>query len=506
MSTRAPTTIPHIAELTPWRRHLAALAIAFVAILLIFARDAAHLVTIWWTSSTFNHCLLIVPIIGWLVQQRAAVLATLTPNSWTPGLLLVGVGAASWLLGDAAGVSLLRHTGLIVILQGCTVALLGREVAHTLLFPLAYMLFLVPAGEELVPFLQGVTARLSMAMLGWTGIPAHMEGVFITTPGGYFEVAEACSGVKFVVAMLALGVLVAALGFRTWPRRIAFVVAALIVPVLANGVRAFATIYVASRTSAAAAGDFDHVVYGWFFFAIIIAALLGGAWQFFDRAADEDDLALVSANTGDAPALSLMLALCVGLAITPTIWSAAASANARSLDLPAFAAPQIAGWTLVERRGTPTWTPRFAGADRFSVKRYRDVRGAEVDLVVAVYAWQSEGRELVGFGQGATPPESGWSWSEALSPPANGRADRIVSGGVTREVLSFYRVGDVVTGNDAKVKLATLKARLQGGRQAGAAVLISSVPSNDADPRIALDAFTAALGPIDAFTARVTGG
>jgi len=56
---------------TAWRRHLGALGVAAAAILLLFATDAAHMATIWWTSSTFNHCLLILPIIGVLDAERA---------------------------------------------------------------------------------------------------------------------------------------------------------------------------------------------------------------------------------------------------------------------------------------------------------------------------------------------------------------------------------------------------------------------------------------------------
>lgn len=503
MSSAASAVTLAAFDATPWRRHLVALGTTTAIVLLLFARDVAQMAIIWWTSSTFNHCLLILPILGWLVWQRAPAIANLVPATWPVGLLLVGAGAASWLLGDAAGVSLLRHAGLIVILQGCVATLLGRDISRALLFPLTYALFLIPVGEELVPVLQGVTAKISMFLLSIVGIPAYMEGVFITTPGGYFEVAEACSGVKFLVAMFALGVLVAALCFRTWPRRIAFIVAALVVPIFANGVRAFATIYVAGRTSAAAAGDFDHIVYGWFFFAIIIAALLGTAWRFFDRPVDEEVVVRRSVQS-PGPKLPLAIGLCLGLAAVPILWSAAGSASARSLDFPAASLPRVAGWTRVEPAGQPAWTPRFAGADRLLLGRYRNNAGDAVDLVIAVYAWQAEGRELVGYGQGAVSPEGGWSWSEAARPPVGGRADRIVSQGVTREVLTFYRVGRVTSGDAVEVKLATLKARLLGGRQTGVAVLMSSIPGDDA-PRATLDGFARALGSVEALAARQGG-
>ena len=131
--------------------------------------------------------------------------------------------------------------------------------------------------------LQAITAEIAIALTHASGVPARIEGIHIHTPAGLFIVAEACSGVKFLIAMVTLAVLVCFTRFESWPRRIAFLAACIIVPILANGVRAWATIYVAQYVGAEQATGFDHLVYGWIFFAIVVAALLGGAWRFFER-------------------------------------------------------------------------------------------------------------------------------------------------------------------------------------------------------------------------------
>ncbi|MGE4324367.1 MAG: exosortase A, partial [Sphingobium sp.] len=240
-------------DLTGWRGHLTALAVVAFAILALFVADARDMVSIWWNASTFGHCLFIPFLIGWLVQQRLPGLRQLQPVAWAPGLLWLGLGALAWLMGAAAGVALIRHGALIVMLQGAVIALLGPAVARGLLFPLFYAFFMVPFGEEFVPALQMVTAHLSMFFLDHAGVPAHMDGIFITTPTGYFEVAEACSGAKFLIAMTAYGALVCNICFATWPRRLIFMTGALALAVLANGVRAFATILVAHFTTVDAA-------------------------------------------------------------------------------------------------------------------------------------------------------------------------------------------------------------------------------------------------------------
>jgi exosortase A len=502
----ATLTFPRAATApAPWRAHLAALALAWLLLLALFHKDAAHIVSIWWNDATFNHCFLILPLIGWLVAQRLAELRRLEPAASWPGLLLVGAGAAGWLLGDAGGVSFARHAGLVVMLQGASVALLGRNVARGLAFPLFYALFLIPAGEALVPAMQTLTARIATALLGLSGVPAHLEGVFITTPAGYFEVAEACAGARFLIAMVAFGALVANVCYRSWTRRAAFLAIAVVVPVLANGVRAWGTIYVAERTSLTWAAGFDHVVYGGIFFALVIALILALGWRYFDREAGDPwfDPDAMPKQRG-AP-LNLVAAAILAVAALPVAWSTMVSAAGTRAAPFAIALPEVPGWTRVAPGND--WRPHFAGADRTAFARYRDGAGRIVDLAIILYTRQGEGRELVGFGQGAVAPNGAWAWTADAPAPPDGKAERIASHGLEREVVSFYRVGTILTGSGARVKLETMKTRLIGGPQRALAVLVSApAPARGVSARPAIDAFLAALGPIAPLADRAGGG
>ena len=492
-------------ERRAWRRHLVALGSVWTAILALFHRDGVHLVSLWWESSTFNHCLLIPPIIAWLVWQRLPELRQLEPRAWPAGLVPLGLGATAWLLGEAGGLALARHAGLILMLQGATIACLGRAVTRGVTFPLFYAFFLIPVGEQLVPALQTVTARLATAMLGLSGVPAHLEGVFITTPGGYFEVAEACAGVKFLIAMVALGALVANVCFRRWPRRLAFLVACVVVPILANGVRAWGTIHIAQRTSLSFAASFDHVVYGGIFFALVIALILAAAWRFFDRGADDPWFDPAAMRTNRPSPLPAVVAAAVALAAVPMLWMGAIAAAAAQPVPSTIAFPEMAGWQRVA--AGRDWRPAFARADAFAMARYRDGEGREVDVAVAVYARQSEGRELVGQGNGAAPTDGAWAWTADAPAPPGGRAERIASHGVAREVVSFYRVGDVLTGSGTRVKLETMRVRLLGGRQRAVAVLVSAPSAaTGVSARPAIDDFLRAFGPVEAFADRAAGG
>jgi hypothetical protein len=110
--------------------------------------------------------------------------------------------------------------------------------------------------------------------------------VFIDTPVGLFEVAEACSGVKFLIAMVALGTLVAHLWFASPRRRAVSCLRPWSFRCSPTACGPWGTIYVAQSRGVAFAAGFDHIVYGWIFFAIVMAAVLGIAWRFFDRSQD----------------------------------------------------------------------------------------------------------------------------------------------------------------------------------------------------------------------------
>lgn len=488
-----------------WRRHGAALAAVAAALLVLFGGDVAALVATWWTSTTFGHCFFIAPIIGWVVWQRRGELARLTPAAWWPGLVLVAVGAAGWLAGDAASVAFARQFGLVVMLQGACVTLLGPNVARGLAFPLGYAVFLVPFGEWLEAPLQMVTVRLVMPLLSLVGMPATSDGVMIHAGRYYFEVAEACSGAKFVIAMVAFGVLVADVCFTSWRRRAAFMAAAVIVPVLANGVRAFATIWVADLTSVETAAGFDHIVYGWLWFGVVMAATLAIGWRWFDRPADApafDPAALqrpVRRRRTLAPAALLVIAV----AAAAPAWSALASRGAAALpahlDL-----PDIPGWRRVPLSSRAPWQPSYPGADHHLIGRYADAAGHRVDIGIAVFARQREGSELIAYGTGAEG-DGRWLRVADLPPIAGGSAMRITAPGpIDRIVATWYRIGGTVTASPAEVKLLTLKARLTNGDQRAVAIHLSVEGASAADAAVSIRAFLAATGPVGRIGDEVT--
>lgn len=496
-----------------WKPSLALLALAWASNLLLLLPDWTAMADQWWNISTYNHVLLVPVIVAWLVHERVPHLAKLTPQAWWPGLVLAAGAGFLWVLGEFSGLSMARQLAAVALLVCSVLALLGPRVGAVLAFPLAYAIFLVPIGDELIPPLQMITAAITIALVHLSGIPAVIDGVFIDTPAGLFEVAEACSGVKFLIAMIAFGVLAAGVCFKGWPRRLLFMAVCLVVPVLANGVRAWATVFAAQHVGAEAASGFDHIVYGWFFFAIVIGLILALSWRFFDRPLDQPavDLDRIAASPllarlenlhiGAAPALlGLMAVLIAGQG-----WAHAA--DRLSAPLPsAIALPEVRGWHRVPYAPVVPWEPRANGADHRLLGRYVDAGGRQVDVFLAVYASQDEGREAGGFGQGALPPDRSWAWQSPGPAMANARSDRLLTHvDVRRLAYSWYRTGDLLTGSNARLKLANMADRLLLRARPTTMLIVSAEERNGHPAQEATDAFLRAVGPVDRWMDRTAG-
>ena len=503
----ASLTLPPLA----WQRPLAQLGAVWCALIALLHADWADMFAQWWDISTYNHILLVPPIVAWLVQQRADGLARLTPLPWWPGLLLFAAAAAVWLLGSFAGLAILRQIGAVSLLVAAVPALWGPRVSAGLAFPLGYMLFLVPFGEELVPPMQMVTAAMTVGLVHLSQIPATIDGVFIDTPAGLFEVAEACSGVKFLIAMLAFAVLTAHVCFRDWRRRLAFLVFALAVPIVANGVRALATIFAAQYVGVERAAGYDHIIYGWVFFGLVIAATLAASWRFFDRPPGDplidSDALLASPLLGrlatcrtDALRMAVCLAATVSLMLA---WSGAAERLSAPLPKQIFL-PQVKGWARADYAPSARWEPRAGGADHRLLGSYADSRGRRVEVFLALYASQTKGKRATGFGEGALRADSGWAWLKPGPAVEQGKSDWLLGPGrVERMVLTTYRTGDLLTGSAPRLALANMADRAALRARPTAMLILSAEnsPGQPADESIA--AFRQSTGPLSPWVDRI---
>ncbi|MDZ4308055.1 exosortase A [Allopontixanthobacter sp.] len=496
-----------------WRVPLVHLVLAWAGLLGLAYRDWLTMAEKWWNISTYSHVLFVPLIIGWLGWTRRGALAQLTPSPWWPGLIALGGAMFLWLLGTIAGVNTASQLGAVAMLPAGVAALLGPRATAALLFPLCFMLFLVPFGDELVPGLQMITARLVIELTQWSGIPAVIDGVFIDTPAGLFEVAEACSGVKFLVAMVALGVLVMHTCFLSWKRRAVFMAAAIALPILANAVRAWGTIYIAQSQGIEFAAGFDHIFYGWIFFALVVLMLLAAAWRWFDRSPDlvgPDVAAIVRSPLLTGLSRLTMhgtgaLGGVLGLGLLFAAWAALAAGGEARLP-ERIALPEVPGWDRVDYTPAAAWEPRASGAQHRLLGRYRNGAGQEVDVFLAVYALQDDGREASASGEGALRPDTPWRWLAPGQGTAEVRADYLLAyGRVKRLAETSYRTGDLTTGSNARLKLATMANRLLLRREPTILAILSAEQAEDQEAAQSIAAFRRDMGDEGEWMDRIAG-
>jgi|TARA_R100000501_G_scaffold13654_5_gene25050 exosortase A len=493
---------PLVSQSPAWRLSLTVWGGLVLAILALFWRDALGIFDAWWNNSIYQHCLLVPPIIAYLVWQRRREVAALTPRPFLPAAALLLLGGVGWLLGEVAGVALVRHTALVGMLMVSVPLVLGLTVARGLLFPLFYAIFMIPFGDQLVPFLQMITAEMSIFLLDLFEVPAFIDGVFIQIPTGAFEVAEACSGVRFLVAMVAFATLVAHLCFKSTFRRIACVVCAVALAIIANGIRAWGTIYIAHLTTPAFAKGVDHVVYGWFFFAIVMAVVLGVGWFFFDRPVDDPAfdparLQRVAPRVPAPPAFMIAaIAGLVAIAAAP-VYSMVVVEGGTDDIVARVDMPEVPGWTKVARNGSD-WTPLYDNSDAQAWQSYADGEGRRVDLYIAIYDSQGPDHEMIVYGNGLIEPDGDWSWSRDIANPPGGRGVQLQRRPWIRDVWQYYLIGDELMGSDYAAKLALLKTRLFGG-PGRVATLVVSTERTDASDRgqDAIADFVTAMGAPD---------
>lgn len=495
-----------------WQTALVRLALVWAVLLGVFAPDWAAMARQWWDISTYNHIVLIPVILGWLVWQRWPELQKLEPEIWWPGFVLFAGAAFLWLLGAMSGLDIARQAAAVAMLGAVVPLLLGVRVAAGLAFPLAYMVFLIPVGEELENMLQMVTAEITVALTHLSGIPAAIDGVFIDTPAGLFEVAEACSGVKFLIAMIAFGVLAANVCFVSWRRRMALMAACLVVPIVANGIRAWGTIYAAQFFGVEVAAGFDHIVYGWIFFAIVLILVIAGAWRFFDRSphAPVIDAKALAASPWlarlETPAIAGGKALAVLLLLLVAVRGWAYTADTLAAPLPQqIDLPSVPGWTRVDYTPHIWWEPCAQGAEHRLLGRYQDGQGRQVDVFVALYSRQGEGREAGGFGQGALMPESPWAWQAPGPDFGEGRSERLLGGGTDRRLaVTWYRNGDLLSGSNARLKLAVMANHLSFHVQPTMMLILSAQDTAHGPAEEAIRRFRASTGPLAPWMDRMT--
>lgn len=516
-----------------WRATLSLIVVAWLAILGVYWQTAASLVAIWERSETFAHGFLILPISLWLIWRKRRDVATMTPAPDLLGFVLLGGAGLAWLVAAAGQVQVVQQYAMVAMLPAAVIAIAGREVAWRLLFPLAFLFLGVPIGETLVPPLMIWTADFTVTALQLTGIPVLREGTFFTIPSGHWSVVEGCSGLRYLIASTTVGVLFAYLNYTKFSKRVYFVIASIIVPIIANGMRAYMIVMIAHLSEMKYALGIDHIIYGWVFFGIVMLLLfwVGSFWRDPELATDvpasssgsrwlkRTRLAGAGAQRSVATGANgrrAAEAACLAVIVAAAVWVAGAAWINRinlSRSEAVLAAPiPAAGWALAPKQVTD-WRPHYQGARQSEFLTYRK-GDREIALYLGFYRNQRAGAELV-TSTNIMIVQKHPEWNnmgdlhrvETLGEdgPVEIRQSKLKSPNQRLLIWDWYRISGRDLTNPYLGKLLLARDRLLARGDDSAAVIIATPYVDKEEPAIAtLREFVHDMLPsIDAALARV---
>jgi len=373
-----------------------AIAIAVLAPFFLYAETARSIVAIWDSSETFAHGYIIVPISLWLIWKRRALLARMTPAPFWPALVALALCGFGWLLAEMGDVQVVRQYAYAAMLPLAVLAVCGLRISWAIAFPLAFLLLAVPFGEVFIDPLINVTADFTVWALQMTGIPVLRDGSNFSIPSGNWSVVEACSGVRYLIASFTLGSLYAYLTYRSRKRQLLFVLLSILVPILANGMRAYMIVMIGHLSDMKLATGFDHIIYGWLFFGLVMFIMfwVGNRWREDISAADIADEAALSAGPSRAASSAEVAAAAVAVIACLAFWPLYASVSLRAgaHDAPVSLQDLRLAWK--PGKNFTSWTPRLnRGVASFSQTLEQD--GQRVGLLVRYYRNQPRGTGLI---------------------------------------------------------------------------------------------------------------
>lgn len=235
----------------------------------------------WASDDNYSHGFLVPFISGYLVYMRLPELKAAEVKSSNGGLLLVLLGIAMLLLGWTATEYFSMRSSLVVILAGCVLYLLGWDIFKILLAPLAYLVLMVPIPAVIYDAaafpLKLFVTKVSVIALKSLGVVIWQEGNILMFPNITLEVADACSGLRSIMSLLALGAAYALVLYSKTRDRVILIFSTLPIAVFTNCLRVIATGILAQYFGAAAAEGFFHEFAGFFVFAgaVVMFVALG---------------------------------------------------------------------------------------------------------------------------------------------------------------------------------------------------------------------------------------
>jgi len=495
------------------------LLLLFCLVLMLYREVLRTLPAMWISHDRLEGFL--VPLVSlflvWRTRHQLAALP-LTP-SLIPGASVLVLAGILLLLAKVGAAYILQEISLLFAIIGLVLLLLGPTHLRALSLPIGLLGFMLTIFEDIVtplhwPF-QLITARQGAVLLNFIGLPALLDRQFIILPHITLEVARVCSGVNYLISVLAIALPLAHLLLRSWLGRIALILSAVAIGIVGNWARIVLIALWSTHGGQGLHGPF-HVLQGMFVAWVGYIFLFFGSWLFcrverrlLPCPSERSLSALVAKATGAVtlPRKSLhsftawhrawVVAVVVLTTLSVYLFFHAERPTPLQMDLVAFP-PQIDEWTgqTLPIQDAPV---RVGGADTELFRAYRNRNGDAVHLYVGYLSSQGPGKKIP---NDATTELHGHANRAAVrlgtgeSIVINDR--REAAGQVAGRLLFWYQADGHIIADRYRMKLATIRRSLLFGRTHAAFVAVQLHSQGDRDserPSKESEGFVRALVP-----------
>lgn len=253
--------------------------VALTATVALYAPVIVNMADEWATFPSLSHGFAIPVIAGYLLWQRRKSIASAQRAPSALGFVLLVPALMLLSIGNVGGEPFLARISLPLALLGVVLVLGGRGLARQATPGIGYLLLMIPLPYVTITALtyqvQLFDAAITTAVLRWLGLPVLREGVMLHLPNITLEVAEVCSSVQGIVALLALGIAYGQVGRRaTWARAV-LAISTIPLGLASNAFRIILTSLTAFLLGPIALNNVIHRFSGTSVFLLTLLLLLG---------------------------------------------------------------------------------------------------------------------------------------------------------------------------------------------------------------------------------------
>ena len=470
---------------------------ALISIFIYSYSDAIYsLIRTWLNRDDYSHGF-IVPFIAlyfvWVGKEKLKSIPV-KPNIFA-GLILMILANLMLLLGHTGGIVAIQEVSVIVIIPGLILLLLGTEYFKALIFTISYLVLMIPSILDVVvhriqwPF-QLLSATLASILLKILNIPVFQEAQFLHLSNITLEVAAECSGVRYLISIIAIAIPLAYFTQQRFWRRMSLVTIGIIVGILVNIVRVTLIGVWAYYDGGIVHGP-GHIFQGLFVSVVGYIFLFMGAWVL--KESPSFNIARHRVENGEGSNIDWFLA---NKKPFNKVWLIAILFLAafgvyihqyKSIPVPLTNSLQDFPLTIGDWKGEDidyqksTFPFRIENADQEIMRNYTNKSGDEITLYVSYFETQSQEKELINDelkGLYGNSKEADILINSGESIIVNKAS--MMQGGDRWEMLYWYNLDGYITANIGKAKLITALEGLLYRRTNGAVIMVAR-KMNDRD-------------------------